>query len=81
MARSYLQKLEKPLSAYRLVVGYGYDREEGIRFRDRLVEILREWGAVMEVGVFQIGATIGVHTGPHPIGLGVMEGFSAEEEN
>ncbi len=81
MARSYLQKLEKPLSAYRLVVGYGYDREEGIRFRDRLVEILREWGAVMEVGVFQIGATIGVHTGPHPIGLGVMEGFSPEEEN
>ena len=64
-----------------MVVGYGYDREEGIRFRDRLLEILRELGAAMEVGVFQIGATIGVHTGPYPLGVGVLERFSAETED
>ena len=79
--RGYLQKLGKPLCRYCVVVGYGYDREEGIRFRDRLLEILRELGAVMEVGVFQIGATIGVHTGPYPLGVGVLERFSAETED
>ena len=75
-ARSYLQRLEFPLSRCRLVVGYGHDREEGIWFRDRLLEILRELGCAAEVGVFQIGATIGVHTGPDPLGVGVLEGFS-----
>ncbi len=77
--RSYLQKLGQPLSRYCVVVGYGYDREEGVRFRDRLVEILRELGTAMEVGVFQIGATIGVHTGPYPLGVGVLERFSGEQ--
>lgn len=79
-AKSYMQRLEKPLSRYRVVVGYGYDREEGVRFRDRLVEILRELGFTAEIGVFQIGATIGVHTGPHPLGLGILERFSGPPE-
>lgn len=79
-AKSYMQCLEKPLSRYRVVVGYGYDREEGVRFRDRLAEILRETGFTAEIGVFQIGAAIGVHTGPYPLGLGILERFSGEAE-
>lgn len=31
-----------------------------------------EYGEVA-LPVYQIGATIGVHTGPYPIGLGIVE--------
>ena len=26
-----------------------------------------------EIPIYQIGATIGVHTGPYPLGLGIVE--------
>lgn len=62
------------LDDYHITVGYGYDYEEGCRFRDMVLEELRK--NQMEIGslpVRQIGATIGVHTGPHPIGIGIIK--------
>ena len=59
---------------YSLTVGYGYDREEGTAFRDQTVSALREKGYPIDTfPIFQIGATIGVHTGPYPLGFGVIE--------
>ena len=26
----------------------------------------------VQIGIYQIGATIGVHTGPYPIGIGIV---------
>ncbi len=70
----YLQKSTLDAACYSLAVGYGYDREEGIAFRDQSLSILREKGyAVSEMPVYQIGATIGVHTGPYPLGFGIIE--------
>lgn len=70
----YLKENTLGIDRYSLVVGYGYDREEGIAFRDQALATLREKGyAINEIPVFQIGATIGVHTGPYPLGFGIIE--------
>ena len=59
---------------YSLTVGYGYDKEEGAAFRDQAVAALRENGYSIDTfPIFQIGATIGVHTGPYPLGFGIIE--------
>lgn len=66
---------------YAVTVGFGYDREEAERYRERLLERLRGRGYELrkeEIPIRQIGATIGVHTGPHPIGLGVIRKWDAK---
>ena len=71
---AYLQESSLGIDCYSIVVGYGYDREEGLAFRDQALSTLQENGYVIaEMPVFQIGATIGVHTGPYPLGFGVIE--------
>ena len=74
-ARNHLEKEGALLSDYRLVVGYGYDREEAETFREQLVQTLRELGDPGEIGLCQIGATIGVHTGPYPLGVGILKKY------
>ena len=71
---NYLKKREFGIECYSLAVGYGYDMEEGIAFRDHALTVLRGKGyAIDELPVYQIGATIGVHTGPYPLGFGIIE--------
>ena len=71
---AYLQESSLGIDSYSIVVGYGYDREEGLAFRDQALSTLQEKGyEITEMPVFQIGATIGVHTGPYPLGFGVIE--------
>ena len=70
----YLRESSLEIDCYSLAVGYGYDQEEGIAFRDQSLSILQEKGyAITELPIYQIGATIGVHTGPYPLGFGIME--------
>ena len=70
----YLKKSEIGIDCYSITVGYGYDIEEGVAYRDSVVEALRSHGyEVKEVPTYQIGATIGVHTGPYPLGIGIIE--------
>ena len=54
---------------YDFSVGYGYDAEEGKAFRDYILEDLKTYSNLQSLDTFQIGATIGVHTGPHPLGI------------
>lgn len=71
---NYLEKSEIPTDCYSITVGYGYDIEEGKEFRNHALEVLRDKGFnVNEIPVHQIGATIGVHTGPYPLGFGIIE--------
>ena len=35
-------------------------------------DLIRERLGIEEIGIYQIGATIGVHTGPYPIGIGIV---------
>lgn len=70
----YLQKSTLGIDCYSLAVGYGYDREEGSAFRDQALASLQEKGYdIEELPIYQIGATIGVHTGPYPLGFGIIE--------
>ena len=70
----YLRDSGKGIDSFRICVGYGYDVEEGAAFRDHALEVLRSMGySIREMGLYQIGATIGVHTGPYPLGFGIIE--------
>ena len=57
-----------------ICLGYGYDIEEGTDCARIALEELHKRGLMFEtVPTYQIGATIGVHTGPYPLGFGVIE--------
>ncbi len=70
----YLQDTGLGIDRYSLTVGYGYDIEEGTAFRDQALSSLQKKGYdIKEIPTCQIGATIGVHTGPYPLGFGIIE--------
>lgn len=70
----YLKQSRLGIDCYSIAVGYGYDIEEGAAFREQALAVLRENGYTIEqIPVYQIGATIGVHTGPYPLGFGILE--------
>lgn len=70
----YLQESNLEINCYSLTVGYGYDQEEGAAFRDQALSTLQKKGyEIAEMPTYQIGATIGVHTGPYPLGFGIIE--------
>ena len=88
MARGRLKSMEKAIEQllgylaerkadpddYHIIAGYGYDAEEGRRFWMQLRAALRAKypASACDAGLLQIGATIAVHTGPYPLGVGVM---------
>ena len=59
---------------YSIAIGFGYDYAEAEAFRDHTLETLRGRGYdVKDIPIYQIGATISVHTGPYPLGFGIVE--------
>lgn len=77
---AYLKKSRLGIDCYSIVIGYGYDIEEGREYRDSVVQELQAQGyEIKEIPTCQIGATIGVHTGPYPLGIGVIEKAIHEE--
>lgn len=76
--RDYFNKGKESLEDYRIVVGYGYDYEEAVSFRNQMLAALQEISPIEELDIFQIGATIGVHTGPHPLGVGLMKKYDRQ---
>lgn len=72
MLKAYLDEVKAEPGEYSFAVGYGYDYEEACRFKEMLRDLVRERLGIEEIEIFQIGATIGVHTGPHPIGVGII---------
>lgn len=70
----YLKENNLNINCYSIAVGYGYDAEEGIAFRDQALSVLRDRGyEIDQIPLYQIGATISVHTGPYPLGFGIIE--------
>ncbi|MDE6219231.1 MAG: DegV family protein [Lachnospiraceae bacterium] len=71
----YLQEVNAVSGEYSICVGYGYDIEEAEAFRKGAVDFLNAKGYHItdaELEKYQIGATISVHTGPYPLGFGVL---------
>ena len=74
-AKEHFEKQQESPDDYQIVVGYGYDREEAVEFRDELLKSMKNYSNIKDIDIFQIGATIGVHTGPYPIGLGLIKKY------
>lgn len=71
---NYLQKSSLGIECYSLAIGYGYDKEEALAFREQAISTLQQKGyAIESIPLYQIGATIAVHTGPYPLGFGIIE--------
>ena len=73
LLRDCLQACGGAVKKYSLAAGFGYDREEAEEYRRLVVERLGGLVSLVELPLYQIGATIGVHTGPYPLGLGILE--------
>ena len=71
----YLEERKEPLNDYNIVVGFGLDRKEAEEFKEQVCQALEVKYGKTEIGIYQIGATIGVHTGPLPIGIGIMQRY------
>ncbi len=69
LAKSYVDSNKG--KKFVLCVGYGYDKEEGTNFVETLSKVFPDQDIILN----HIGATIGVHTGPYPIGVGILEKF------
>ena len=68
---------DKNINDYRICTGLGYDKEEHAAFHAQVVEEMKALGFEGEVESYQIGCTIGVHTGPSAIGIAVIKKFDA----
>lgn len=70
----HLRENSLDINCCSLAIGYGYDKEEGLSFRDQALSALKKAGYdINDMPVYQIGATISVHTGPYPLGFGIIE--------
>lgn len=70
----YLEREQIDLEQYRIATGFGLDAEEHAAFAQTIYDGLLALGCDRpEVKwPYQIGVTIGVHTGPSPIGVGLI---------
>lgn len=75
MSKNYVETVKWKPSDYIVSIGYGYSYEEAEAFKSSVVEGL----ALKDesVTVNQIGATISVHTGPYPLGIGLLKKYDA----
>jgi DegV family protein with EDD domain len=71
----HIRKNGNDPNAFAFIVGYGYNKAEGEALREDVIQhFKKEWPDYEPtVDIGQIGATIGVHTGPHPLGFGLIE--------
>lgn len=75
LLKSYFKENgENPVN-YSYAVGFGYDREEGILYKEMVDETLKDMGVKKSADFVQIGATICVHTGPFALGIGFVKHF------
>ena len=73
MTKNYLDEIDAKPGEYNFCFVYGYDYDEAVRFREMIKDLIKERLGIDEIGIYQIGATIGVHTGPYPLGVGIIK--------
>jgi len=82
MICAFFKETGESVSHYTVNVGYGYDYEEAATFQNQVCQSLAACSGSCEpeqldaqVEIHQIGATVGVHTGPYPIGVGILKKY------
>lgn len=73
--KSHFEEIGESPDDYEIVIGYGYDYEEAVEFRQELLDSLKTYSNKSELDIYQIGAMIGVHTGPYPLGIGLIRKY------
>lgn len=73
--KAHFEEIGESPDDYEIVIGYGYDYEEAVKFREELTDSLKTYSNQTEIGIYQIGAMIGVHTGPYPLGIGLIRKY------
>ena len=69
-----LRERTADLSKFNYGFGWGFDREEAEPCLKHIQMLLNDtFGSCPEFVPIQLGATIGTHTGPYPVGLGFIE--------
>lgn len=75
----YLNETGKNIHSYSLAIGFGYDKKEAEEFKNLALDVINEKLKSTspltkeQLPLYQIGATISVHTGPYPLGFGIIE--------
>lgn len=72
LIEDYLDGQDEAVDHFSVAVGFGYDYEEAVTYRGMVLKALGEKYGLQKLPIYQIGATIGVHTGPYPLGLGII---------
>lgn len=75
MAKNYFSDTGEKADDYVFASGYGYDYSECVDFKNQLVESMKTYSSIEDMEIYQIGATIGVHTGPYPLGMGFLKRY------
>lgn len=70
-AASYIKEHGITPQEYRFGMAGGLDEEEFAAFSKQVRETFPQWEGQFDVS--HVGMTIGVHTGPHPIGVGLLK--------
>ncbi len=75
LARNFFRDSGERADEYQFASGYGYDYDECVVFKNHLVASMQSYCRITDMEIYQIGATIGVHTGPYPLGMGFLKHF------
>ncbi len=73
LAEKYVTETFVSPDEYVADIGYGYDYDEGVLFRDVIAERLLSVGHKVDLPIYHIGAAISVHTGPYPLGFSLVK--------
>jgi len=71
LTKKHFTDTKEDINNYRFIVGAGYDNGELNDFLAKAKATLN----IENIETGQIGATIGVHTGPYPIGIGFIKKY------
>ena len=74
--KSHFEEIGESPDDYEIVIGYGYDYDEAVEFREEMLKSLKTYSNTDTMDIFQIGAMIGVHTGPYPLGIGLIKKYN-----
>ncbi len=73
LLKQYIKEENIDMKRWQLCVGFGYDYDEAVAFQKLAVASLDGLITEKDCPIFQIGATIAVHTGPYPLGFGIIK--------
>lgn len=73
LLKQYIKEENIDLKKWQLCIGFGYDYDEAVAFQKQAIAALDGLITEKDCPIFQIGATIAVHTGPYPLGFGIIK--------